>query len=258
MKVTVCQIHPHADAITKQVQALKDHIHEQGTDFVLLPEMCFSPWLAADKETDEGRWHEACKNHLAFIEGMSDWGISAILGTRPIVLDSGERRNQAYLWTAEMQCPEKVHDKYYLPNEEGYWEATWYDRGEKVFESAQWGETRIGTQICTEMWYYEWARHFAREGVDLLCVPRATPHSSTDKWLAGGQAAAVCSGAYCLSSNLWYPPGEKEDCGGLAWIIDPEGEVLATTHMDSPFATVEIDLNYARASKQTYPRYVLE
>ena len=108
------------------------------------------------------------------------------------------------------------------------------------------------------MWFFEWARHYAASRVDLLCIPRATPHSSVDKWLAGGQATAVCSGAYSISSNLWYPPGYKISCGGLGWIIDPEGNILKTTDSDSPFATFEIDLEFSRISKSTYPRYVPE
>ncbi len=83
---------------------------------------------------------------------------------------------------------------------------------------------------------------------DLLCIPRATPHGSTRKWLAGGQAAAACSGAYCVSSNLWAPHGYKANCGRLGWMVDPE----------APYAAVEIDLAFARASKTTYPRYVPE
>jgi N-carbamoylputrescine amidase len=46
--------------------------------------------------------------------------------------------------------------------------------------------------------------------------------------------------------------------GGLAWIIDPEGNVLARTDEYTPFATAEIDLDLARSSKSTYPRYVPE
>ena len=120
------------------------------------------------------------------------------------------------------------------------------------------GAARIGVLICTEMWFLEWARHYGASRADLLCIPRATPSTSIDKWLAGGQTAAVCSGAYSLSSNLWYPPDHEVDCGGLGWIIDPEGNVLATTSPDAPFATVDIDLEFARISKFTYPRYVSE
>jgi N-carbamoylputrescine amidase len=34
--------------------------------------------------------------------------------------------------------------------------------------------------------------------------------------------------------------------------------VLAETTVEQPFATVEIDPDFARASKKTYPRYVPE
>ena len=108
------------------------------------------------------------------------------------------------------------------------------------------------------MWFFEWARHYARSRVDLLLVPRASPHASVKKWLAGGQTAAVCSGAYCLSSNLWAPAGGKADLGGLGSITDPEGNILATTGPDDPFTTVEIDLAFAWLSKRTYPRYIKE
>jgi hypothetical protein len=47
------------------------------------------------------------------------------------------------------------------------------------------------------------------------------------------------SGAYSISSNLWYPPDYRISCGGLGWIIEPEGNILKTTNPDSPLATVE-------------------
>jgi N-carbamoylputrescine amidase len=68
----------------------------------------------------------------------------------------------------------------------------------------------------------------------------------------------VCSGAYCLSSNLWAEAGSGVNLGGGGWIIDPEGAVLARTDEDTPFASAEIDLDFAKASKAAYPRYVAE
>ena len=41
-------------------------------------------------------------------------------------------------------------------------------------------------------------------------------------------------------------------------MVDPEGNVLAETTPEMPYATVNIDLDFARASKTTYPRYVPE
>ena len=97
-----------------------------------------------------------------------------------------------------------------------------------------------------------------------LPVPRSTSHGSLDKWVAGGQAAAVVSGAFCLSSNNWQPAAAEAEAsplvgpnlGGRAWIIDPDGEVVATTSEQHPFATASIDLAAAAGGKQTYPRYI--
>lgn len=258
MKVTVCQIDPRKGHIDQCLVDLTAHITAEKTDFLLLPEMCFSDWLAADPDPDQKSWDEAMQNHGARIANLGTLGAKSAMGTRPVMTNCGSRRNEAYIWDAKTGDAAGLHQKYYLPDEEGYWEHSWYDRGLKSFDIGHTLGMRIGVQICTEMWYFEWARHYANSRADLLCIPRATPHGSTDKWLAGGQASAVCSGAYSLSSNLWCPPGDKANCGGLSWIIDPEGEILAQTDVDTPFATVDIDLAYSRASKSTYPRYVPE
>ena len=134
----------------------------------------------------------------------------------------------------------------------------WYDRGDPEFPTVLVADARIGILVCTDLWFFEWARHYARSGVDLLCLPRATPYDSLAKWLAGGQVAATCSGAYCMSSNQWNPSGAGIDCGGLGWVVDPDGNVLATTSAEEPFVTVEVDLDIARQAKSTYPRYVSE
>jgi N-carbamoylputrescine amidase len=77
--------------------------------------------------------------------------------------------------------------------------------------------------------------------------------------VAGGRTAAVVSGAFCLSSNRGGVDETDLAWGGAAWITEPEeGEVLALTTEEEPFATVDIDLNVAKQAKATYPRYVLE
>ena len=239
------------------LEELSTHIQENRSDFLLLPEMCFSEWLAVDPAPNLERWYQAVVEHEIQISKLAELGAKAVMGTRPIVLKNGSFRNEAYIWSAS-EGAQPVREKYYLPDEKNYWESSWYDRGERRFDLCRCLGVRIGVQICTEMWFFEWARHYAASRADLLCVPRVTPHGSIKKWLAGGQAAAVCSGAYCLSSNIWNPPESKADCGGLGWIISPEGDILAETDTNSPFATIEVDPEFARLSKNTYPRYVPE
>ncbi len=258
MKVTVCQIDPRERQLDRYIDGLSDHLKSADSDFVLLPEMGFSDWLAADKSPDANRWAKAVDDHDGYIKKLGELGAKAVMGTRPIINDCGSRRNEAYIWTKDTDRASGVREKYYLPDEDGYWEHSWYERGPRAFDTTRISEARIGVQICTEMWFFEWARHYAAACVDLLCIPRATPHGSTDKWLAGGQTSAVCSGAYSLSSNLWFPEGYKANCGGLSWVIDPEGNILATTDPENPFMTVDINLEFSKASKSTYPRYVPE
>ena len=256
MKVTVCEHDPRPGAIEASFDAIRAHLATHDSDLLLLPEMPFGDWLAAERPADPQRWEESVRRHVEWISRLGELTVDVVVASRPIVQSTGSRRNEAFIWTREAPEPTAIRQKHHLPDEPGYWEHTWYDRGPCRFETARAGDALLGVQICTEMWFFEWARHYAAERVDLLLIPRATPRGSIDKWVAGGRAAAVCSGAYSLSSNLVVPEGAPGDCGGVGWIIDPEGEVLATTSPDQPCATVEIDLEFARHSKTTYPRYV--
>ncbi|MCC3860561.1 carbon-nitrogen hydrolase family protein [Pseudemcibacter aquimaris] len=254
--VTVVQLDNRADVRAQNMIDLAKHVKENKTDFLLLPEMCFFDWLATKHDCDPAKWQEAINAHDAEIAKFNELGAPAVMGTRPTLEADGRHQNQAYIWTPENK-DQNFHAKWNLPNEGGYWEANWYDRGDGIFNPARANGMILGVQICTEMWFFEHSREYGKHKVDLLCVPRATPHGSTEKWLAGGQAAAVVSGAFCLSSNSYTPEGYKAaNIGGLSWIVSPEGDVLATTDPDNPFASVEIDLDDAKEAKSTYPRYV--
>ena len=257
MRVTVCQLDVRPDHRDKALRQLGEHARSAASELILLPEMPFSVWLAATDQPDGQRWRASVAEHDAAIARLGDLGVPVVIGTRPRISAGGRRLNQAFVWSADTGVS-GVRDKHYLPDEPGFWEATWYDRGELTFPAVEAGGARLGVQICTELWFMEWARHYARLGVGLLCVPRATPHTSVDTWLAGGRAAAVCAGAYCLSSNHWFPGGEPAGGGGLGWIVDPDGGVLGTTSPNNPFCTREVDLDAARAAKASYPRYVVE
>jgi N-carbamoylputrescine amidase len=94
---------------------------------------------------------------------------------------------------------------------------------------------------------------YAVGDVQVILSPRATAAGTTDKWLSVGVVAAVRSGAFSLSSNRVDPTGA---CGGVGWIINPQGNILARTSSDAPFATVDIDLSATAAARDEYPCYV--
>jgi len=255
MKVTVCELPNDQEALEAAWRGLVDHVSEQGSELVVLPEMPFHRWLAHVREDDDAQWLQAVQAHERWLDRLEALAPATVISTRPVV--SGDRRlNAGYIRNPGGEVRD-VHHKYYLPDEPGFWEASWYDPGDGDFSVVDSGRGRLGFLICTELWFNQHARDYAAQGVQLLACPRATPASHADKWVAGGRAAAVVSGAFCLSSNLAGETAEGGAYAGNGWVIEPdEGEVLALTSSREPFLSVEIDLEAADAAKETYPRYV--
>ena len=256
MRVTVTALPNDPADLGSAWTGLGEHLRSECSDLVVLPEMPFSRWLAAQEKVDARAWAAAVRDHERWIGRFGELGVSAVASTRPVI-ENGRRTNQGFVWQRDGGVRD-VHRKRFLPDEPGFFEASWYEPGPDSFEVVEIGDRRAAFAICTELWFHRPFREYARRGVDLLLCPRATLAPSADKWLAGGRVAAVVSGAYCLSSNFAGPAeGDVGVWGGLAWVVEPqEGMVLATTSDDSPFRTVEIDPAVADAAKRTYPRYV--
>ncbi|HNE88475.1 MAG: carbon-nitrogen hydrolase family protein [Candidatus Nanopelagicales bacterium] len=212
-------------------------------DLVVLPELAFMPWLCATREVDPVAWARAAEEQ--HLERLADIPARVVVGTR-----ANGRLNEAFAFTADTGL-QVLHQKTYLPDEEGFWEASWYDRGPVSFQVIDTPAGRVGTSVCTEMWFTQHA--FA--GADIIAVPRATPIETTEKWLAGGMAHAVTSGAFCVSSNR-SEAVSGTTMGGAGWIADPDGTMLAVTSAVQPVIVADLDLEVARTAKSTYPRYV--
>jgi N-carbamoylputrescine amidase len=257
MKVTVCELNDEPEAFQRDWAALTAHVRQRGSELVLLPELPFTPWFARSPVFNPERWEAAVGDHERWLLRLPELAPAAVLATRPLTRPDGQRVNEGFLWTRK-EALQAAHTKYYLPDEEGFWEASWYGRGEKDFTPFQAGRAEAGFLICTELWFFEHARAYGREGVHLIANPRATLAATRDKWLAGGRAAAVVGGAFCLSSNHVSPAGSEFELGGQGWIIAPDGEVLALTTPAEPIVTLEVDLGEAERAKGTYPRYVRE
>jgi N-carbamoylputrescine amidase len=254
MKVTVCELGNDPEGFSLDWKRLAAHVKKAQSELVLLPEMPFYPWFAWSPEYDPATWQAAVQAHQDAESLLRELSPAIVCGSRP-VNRKGKRHNEAFVWNGP-QSFQPAHTKYYLPNEEGYWEASWYERGDKDFSPLQVGDAFLGFVICTDLWFFEHSRSYGKKGVHLIACPRATPKSTLDKWLAGGQAAAVVSGAFLLSSNRISREEEPADLGGQGWIVGPNGKILGTTSPEMPFLTLDLDLRRATEAKHTYPRYV--
>jgi len=245
MKITVCQLHNGHEAFAADWDRLVAHVRAQRSDLVLLPEMPFFPWFPTPRKFDAEIWRAAVEAHDAWEKRLSELMPAVALGTRPI--DFGNVRYSAgFMWNEEEGMTETIHVKTCLSNEEGSWETTWFERATPDFESATVGMARVGMLIGLELWIPDQAKMYGEDGVHIVAVPRvdraanAELAASNEEWLAGGRAAALESGAYCISSSRG---GHSDYVGGAGWIISPDGRTLAMTSGGEPFVSVAVDLN---------------
>lgn len=256
LKVTVCEFQDDPNGLAQDWEQLAAHIKAEASNIVLLPEMPFHPWFARPKLFDPAVWQEAVLAHDVWLKRFDELAPAIILSSRP-VNDNNHRLNEGFVWD-QRSGYRAAHRKYYLPDEEGFREASWYHRGDGDFIPIDDGALRIGFLICTELWFMQRARYYGKAGVNLIVTPRATERATLDKWLAGGRTAAIVSGAFALSSNRANSGGRSQEFGGQGWVIGPDGQVMGLTSRQHPFVTIEIDLSEAERAKGTYPRYVLE
>jgi N-carbamoylputrescine amidase len=259
INVTVTQLPAEPAALEAGWQALAAHVRQQESDLVLLPEMPFYPWLFRDRPARPLAWKQAVAAHETWLSRLAELAPAVVAASRPVTV-AGRRLNEAFLWGINGGY-RPVHHKRYLPDEAGFWEASWYERGDDRFEPvtvalADGTEIKLGFLICTELWFMERARAYGRAGVQLLLNPRATERQTRERWLVGGRAAAIIGGAYALSANHIEAPGEPEALGGQGWVVDPAGEVVTRTEDTAPFRTVPVNLAKADGAKQLYPQYV--
>lgn len=260
-RVTVCQLRSDNHALEEDWKRLVTHVRETGSDFVLLPEMPFFPWPFGQEQFESHIWEEALTAHDRWQQRIGELSPATVAGSRPVT-ENGHRLNRAFIKDAASESTIRLgRSKYYLPDEEGFWEGSWYQAGDGEFDVdslplEEDTQACVGFLICTEMWFMEKARRYGKLGAELLLTPRATERRTVDRWLAGGRAAAVIAGAYSLSSNHYREGNGPASLGGFGWVVGPDGDVLALTTPSKPFVTVTVDLQQARAAKKTYPRYV--
>ena len=251
MKVTVCQLHNGREAFAADWDRLVAHVKAQRSDLVLLPEMPFFPWFPTPREFDAGTWRAAVAAHDAWEERLSELMPAVALGTRPV--DFGALRYSAgFVWNEDEGITETIHVKSCLSNEDGFWETTWYQKAVPDFESATVGAARVGMLIGLELWVPEGASTYGEDKVHLIAIPRMDLSvdddecvASNEEWLSGGRAAALESGAFCVSSSRG---GHNNTAGGTGWILAPDGRTLARTSGEEPFVTAEVNLTRMRLS----------
>ena len=257
MKVTVCELSNDLQQFEKDWKQLVTHCKLNKSELVLLPEMPFYPWIANQTSINNAVKEEAAHVHEKWLARIEELGDAIVAYSKPRI--AGDKfYNSAYIWT-KAAGHQKVHTKYFFPEEQGFYEDTWFDREPMHFELIEVNGLKIGVLLCTEIWFTQFTRKYALEGIDLLLCPRGTGSTSTAQWIRCGQTSSVIGGCFCLSSNRSGIGEDHFEWGGTGWICQPmDGSLLGTTTKEAPFLTLDIDLGKAKLAKDQYPIYVNE
>jgi predicted amidohydrolase len=153
MRVTVCQLPHETHALGTAWAALCEHVRAHESDLVLLPEFATLEPIWESERFDAARWSSLETLADRHLTRLPDLGSRYVVGTRPARV-SRRRLNQAFLWSADAGV-QPLRSKYFLPDEPGGWEATWFERGDPEFPKFYAGQASFGVNICAELWAHD-------------------------------------------------------------------------------------------------------
>jgi len=253
MKVTVCELPDHEPHFLEEWSSLKEHLGQHKPDWLLLPEMPFGKWIAAERTVSEVAKMRSVEKHERWMEEVERLNVPYVVYSKPVI-SNGKFFNTAFVFE-KGSGHFRIHTKSFFPEDPFFWEETWYDpESPKAFDLLELGGLKIGALLCTEMWFTQYAREYGKQGIDLLFCPRATGLASVNQWTRCGQTLSVISGAYCLSANRSGKGENGFQWGGSGWISEPmTGDLLGRTTAYQKFVTRTIDINMSKKAKTEYP-----
>lgn len=249
MKVAVCDLPDDLSVFDAAWARLERRLAETPVNLLVLPELAGLASFWVSPIFDPAVWHEVLARQHDLLARLPGLAARRIVGTLANERD-GRRLNRAFLHTSDGGL-EVGRAKAWLPEQEGGWEATWFERGDPRVPVQHSGGLRLATLICTEVITSGAAAGLGRAGAQLIAVPRATGGHA--RWNVATRMAALSAGAYVLSANR-----SGDDFAGGSTIVGPDAEELARTSADDPIAVLDIDLADADRAKLTYPRNVLD
>jgi len=252
IRVSVVELPDNRDRFEMAWPALVSHVDFAESDLIVLPELTASAWFGTSSTFDQTIWDRVVADHDEMVAKLGQFGNSIVISSRAAVRN-GVRQNVAFIWTKETGLIDR-HAKSLLPEEPGFYEKSWYQESGDVQEPIEVRGISIGILLCSELMWTEKARLLGKQGAQIIAVPRATMAAA--RWRAGSQMAAISAGAFVVTANRngQADGNPRSEFGGTSMIIDPDGNVLAETSREKPFASSSIDLASADQAKATYPR----
>jgi predicted amidohydrolase len=225
----------------------------QGAQLAVLPEIPLNAWSPATKDPqDDEAEAPAGRRHRAMSEAAREIGIALIGGA--IIRDpkSGRCHNTALAFDTSGELVGSYR-KLHLPEEEGFWETSHYDAGDKPPSVIQGLPMRFGIQVCSDANRPEGSLLLGALGAEVIVCPRATEAATFPRWKTVLTANALTSCTYVIS----VPRPQPEfgvPLGGPSFAVAPTGDVLIESI--EPIVLVTIERKVIEQARQRYPGYL--
>jgi N-carbamoylputrescine amidase len=241
-------------ADSDQWLSLGEDLSKANVDILVTNELPFGPWMASTPDFDPKMAEYSIECHRAGAAALERLNIPAIISSRPVW--EGERlANEAFC--LEGGLIKHLHTKQYFPAELGWYESNWYATQSREFEPVAVCGVSVGVLLCTEVMFNEHARHYRKQGAELIVVPRATGRA-VEVFQTAGAMASIVSGCYVVSSNRVGQGSKGPTFGGKGFACGPNGDLIEMTSPEKPLAVVELDIASVKEKQKSFPCYVKE
>ncbi len=237
------------------ITQLVEQAREQGVDFLAFPEAAIGGYLSAlGNHGDTAKTTKRSLPPAIMLDGPEIARIQEIIGDMVIAIgfcelaEDGETRYNAAA-VLDGSTIYGTYRKVHQPLGEGMSYSA--GSGYGVFDTPV---GRIGLQICYDKAFPEAARMMALDGAQIIASLSAWPAARTataenlqdDRWTYRfnlfDMARALDNQVFWIAANQSGTFGSLRYVGN-AKIVDPGGNVLATTLLDSGIAVAEVDLD---------------
>ena len=227
-------------------------------DVICLNEMPIGPWFPENKSFDQETLDHSIALHDTAFQSLLPLQ-QTFISSRPAIINQLVINEALVLHKDFWLTP---HSKQYFPEESGYWETSWFQPGPTALQPFEINGLLFGVLLCTDAMFLQQALNYSRQGVQVICVPRATGGGCDDVWLGTLKIMAQHTGCYVISSNRKTPQDfdgqiyNGQVFNGRGVIFNPFGEMIAETTDDQPLVTASIDIEAIEQAKNTYPAYL--
>jgi predicted amidohydrolase len=230
-----------------------------GAELVVLPEN-FA--IMGMKESDkvairEQQGHGQIQDFLS--EQSHKNNVWLVGGTVPLVADAENKVRAACMVYDNEGKQVARYDKTHL------FDVRLVDTGEQYIESAtiEAGNevvvvdtpfAKVGIAVCYDLRFPELFRNMLDHGVEVIVLPSAfTAITGGAHWEVLVRARAIENLSYVIAANQGGYHVNGRESYGDSMIVDPWGHILDRLSSGSGFVLGEIDMNYLRTTRKSFP-----